>query len=799
MPSNIASQHTPPKSAGRRPVRSGRRFKWVVLTVLAIAAIAVPASWILTDPQVGKSIWARWKAKPSYRKSGQSTVSKSLPETPLFTESFIDDSGYSIGLGYSGPIEDRTSLAQCYEAAVGRGQRGIADLEQRLERIAQDPLDLFQNEEPPVKLQAIVGSLYMYDGRFAEAAAWIEKALAENPTLPREVRANLRAMEGVAALRRGELENCVACVGPSSCIFPLSLEALHQRPEGSRDAIRLFTEYLNERPGDLGVRWLLNIAYMTLGEYPDHVPAPLLIAPAAFASKYDPGRFVNIARRAGLDSRGPNMLGGSVFDDFNGDGRPDILVLSGDWDLGGSLFVNRGDGRFEDLGKNRGLAGQRMSVNLSAADFDNDGDLDVLALRGGWESPYRLSLLRNEGTGAFDDVTVAAGLGEPIASQSAAWGDYDNDGLLDVFVTGEYEASRATPENLCRLYHNRGDGTFENVAERAGVVNAAFAKGAAWGDFDDDGDLDLYVSNMKNPNRLYRNNGNGTFTDVALQLGVTEPFDSFSCWFWDYDNDGRLDIFVAGFSAKLGDIVADMLGRPARGERPRLYRNLGPDGFKDVAPAVGLNRVTLPMGSNFADIDNDGFLDVFLGTGNPSYSMLIPDLMFKNIGGKRFEDVTTSSGTGHLQKGHGVSFADWDDDGDLDMFVQVGGQTPGDRAHNVLFQNPGHHRHGIKLKLVGTQTNRGALGARIRADLRSSDGRTRSIYRTVGNNSSFGGNSLVQSIGMLDATRVAELTITWPTSRTTQRFRDISADQTIEITEKKAAYKILPRQGSPGA
>ena len=205
------------------------------------------------------------------------------------------------------------------------------------------------------------------------------------------------------------------------------------------------------------------------------------------------------------------------------------------------------------------------------------------------------------------------------------------------------------------------------------------------------------------------------------------------------------------------------------------------------------------MGSNFADIDNDGFLDVFLGTGNPSYSMLIPDLMFKNIDGKRFEDVTTSSGTGHLQKGHGVSFADWDDDGDLDMFVQVGGQTPGDKAHNVLFQNPGHHRHWIKLKLVGTQTNCAAVGARIRVGLRSSDGRTRSIYRTVGNNSSFGGNSLVQSIGMLDASRVDELTITWPTSRTTQTFRDIAADQTIEITERKAGYKVLRRQGSPRA
>src|SRR5262249_32104530 len=152
-----------------------------------------------------------------------------------------------------------------------------------------------------------------------------------------------------------------------------------------------------------------------------------------------------------------------------------------------------------------------------------------------------------------------------------------------------------------------------------------------------------YVSNMNGSNRLYRNRGDGTFTDVAKELGVTEPHSSFSCWFWDYDNDGRLDLFVSGFFASLQDIVADMMGRPAKGERPRLYRNLGPAGFQDVTAAVGLDRVTLPMGSNFADIDNDGFLDLFLATGRPPYSVLIPDLMFQNFEGRRFDDVTIAS------------------------------------------------------------------------------------------------------------------------------------------------------------
>ncbi|MFI5454440.1 MAG: FG-GAP-like repeat-containing protein [Isosphaerales bacterium] len=769
-------------------MKTCRRFRRVGLAVLVIAAIAVPGVWLLTEPDLGRSFSAWRAAGTSAGRTEPSPASRSEPDTPLYSESFIDDSGYSAAFRYSAPIEDRSSLAQCYASAAGRVDRGIADLQSQLDQLAQGPLSPLGNEDSKVKLQAFISTLYMYDGRFALASSWIEKALAENRFAAREVRANLRAIQGVAALRRGEIDNCVACLGPSSCIFPISREAVHQRTEGSREAIRFFTLYLNERPGDLGVRWLLNIAYMTLGEYPEKVPAAFLISPAVYASKYDPGRFLNIAPRVGLDSRGPNMLGGSVFDDFTGDGRPDILVLSGDWDLGGSLFVNRGGGRFEDRGRSAGLAGQRMSVNLSAADFDNDGDLDVLALRGGWETPFRLSLLRNNGNGVFDDATVSAGLGEPIASQSAAWGDYDNDGLLDVYVAGEYDVSQVTPQNLCRLYHNRGDGTFENVAEKAGVLNARFAKGVAWGDYDNDGDLDLYVSNMKGPNRLYRNEGDGTFTDVAPDLGVTEPINSFSCWFWDYDNDGRLDLFVAGFSATLADIVADMLGRPAKGERPRLYRNLGPAGFKDVTAQSGLNRVTLTMGSNFADIDNDGFLDVFLATGQPAISALIPDLMFRNVDGRRFEDVTTSSGTGHLQKGHGVSFADWDDDGDVDLFVQAGGQTPGDKAHNLLFQNPGNDHHWIKLKLVGTQTNRAAVGARIRVDIEAKGGPARSIYRTVGNNSSFGGNSLVQSIGLQGAARVTRLTVSWPVSRTSQTFSDLAADQSIEITEGKPEW-----------
>ena len=559
------------------------------------------------------------------------------------------------------------------------------------------------------------------------------------------------------------------------------------------------------------MRWLLNLAYMTLGEYPSGVPEKFLIPIDRWQSRLDVGRFENVAPLVGLGSRGPNMAGGSIFDDFTGDGLPDVFTTSFDADLGASLFVNRGDGTFRDESGPAGLQAQPLAINASHADFDNDGRLDVVLLRGGWEEPGRLTLLRNKGGGRFEDVTIAAGMAEPIACQSAAWGDYDNDGWLDLFVCGEqavdlkaglpseYGVHEADPRNRCRLYRNRRDGTFVDVASQAGVTNDRFAKGAAWGDYDNDGFLDLHVSNNGQENRLYHNRGDGTFEDVAPALGVVEPIYGFACWFWDFDNDGRLDLFVNDFGGTVSEAVASTFERlDAPPSHPRLYRNLGPGGFREISSEVGLDRVALAMGANFGDIDNDGFLDIYLATGRPAFSALLPNLMFKNVEGKHFEDVTAASRTGHLQKGHGVSFADWDCDGDLDLFVELGGAVPGDRAYNVLFQNPGHGRHWLKLKLVGTRTNRSALGAQIKVDLTGPDGTSRSVYRQVGGGSSFGGNSLVETIGLGDARSVAAVTITWPVSRSSQTFRDLKADQVLEITEGSDSLRTLAQPPLPG-
>jgi tetratricopeptide (TPR) repeat protein len=769
-------------------------------------------------PLVSAVLWvqdrvARRGGTPQHGDSGAEAARKEIPTETISTETIsIDkyqlspliDAGLMIAGAFTGPIRDETSLEDLGAAIQARGRDGLTTLRKQLQQIPSDsPLQ----EDEARLLQQQIGMLLIYEGRFDEAADWFAKLLASSrPSHKRSLapsakqaifaKSELTAILGMIAFRRGEVDNCIACVGPSSCIFPIVPQAVHANKAGSREAIRHFTAYLKEVPGDLRIRWLLNLSYMTLGEYPDKVPPQFLVPLDRFRSQHDVGRFENVAPLVGLTARGPNLAGGSVFDDFTGDGLPDVFLTSLDGDRGASLFVNKGDGTFEDRSEAAGLSDQVYALNVVRADYDNDGDLDVLLLRGGWEKPMRLSLLQNDGHGVFKDVTVGAGLARPIATESAAWGDYDNDGFVDLFVCGEY-GPPFDDRNACRLYRNQGDGTFVDVAAKAGVLTEQKAKGCAWGDYDGDGWLDLYVSNMRmrGTSRLYRNQGDGTLRDVAQELGVNGPDYSFACWFWDYDNDGQLDLLVNDYQAELAEIVAQYLGaKLQRPSRPRLYRNLGPGGFLDVTKEVGLDRAMIPMGCNFGDIDNDGYLDFYLGTGRMTLEALVPNRMFKNVGAQRFEDVTMSSGTGHLQKGHGISFADWDCDGDLDLFVEAGGAAPGDKAYNLLFQNPGHGRHWLKVKLVGKKTNRAALGARIKAVVKGADGTSRSIYRTVGNNSSFGGNSLVELLGLVDATSVAELEVSWPTSRTTQTFRNIAADQMIVITEGTDSFKPLPQK-----
>ena len=591
----------------------------------------------------------------------------------------------------------------------------------------------------------------------------------------------------VAFMRLGESRNCIHHRDPASCILPIREGGIHREQTGARNAIRYLTEVLDRKPDHLAARWLLNVAAMAIGEHPAAMRGSHVIPQERFASEADFPRFRDVAADRGLAL--VSLSGGAVADDFDNDGWLDVVVS--DWSPSGQLryFRNSGDGTFVDRTEQAGLPGLFGGLNLVQADFDNDGDVDLLVLRGAWLEQagrkYPNSLLRNIGRGRFRDVTLEAGLaGKHFPTQAAAWADYDNDGFVDLYIGNEYAPSQ--------LFRNRGDGTFDEVARDAGVTNDDFAKAAIWGDYDGDADPDLYVSNFGGPNRLYRNNGDGTFTDVAPELELALPLRSFPAWFWDYDNDGALDLFVAGYEWDVSDVAARYLGLPAlETESDRLYRGDGRGGFSEVGSATGTARITQPMGSNFGDLDNDGFPDFYLGTGYPAYEGLMPNLLFHNDAGNRFVDVTAAAGVGHLQKGHGVVFADFDHDGDQDLFVELGGAYAGDVYANALFENPGFGNRWIAVKLEGTKSNRSGIGARIRADI-SEFGENRTVYKWVNSGGSFGANPLRQHIGLGKAVRIDTLEVYWPTSGLTQRFVDVPTNRLIAIEEGNPEYRRLP-------
>jgi hypothetical protein len=598
---------------------------------------------------------------------------------------------------------------------------------------------------------------------------------------------------GVAHLRSGEDENCRFNPSANSCILPLQPDAIHRWQEGSQRAIGAFTQVLERTPPGsplhLGARWLLNLAYMTVGEYPEAVPRAYLIPVETFQSDDAMPRFANIAPNLGLDIS--NMAGGAIVDDFDNDGYLDIVVST--WDTRGQLrlFKNGRDGTFVDRTSEAGLLGLYGGLNLVQADYDNDGWTDVLVLRGAWlgqNGRHPNSLLRNNGDSTFTDVTFEAGLGDVhYPTHSAAWADYDNDGDLDLYVGNESSDAIRAPG---QLFRNNGDRTFTDVAARAGVENLRYAKGVVWGDYDGDRRPDLYISNFKQPNRLYRNNGDGTFTDVAEPLGVTGPMASFPAWFWDVDNDGWLDLYVAAYAAGIEDLAADAVGLPVVAERAKLYRGTGRGRFTDVAGQYGLTRPNAPMGANFGDVDNDGYLDFYLGTGYPEYHSLMPNVMYLNRHGAAFADVSYAGGVAHLQKGHGVAFADLDHDGDQDVFQQMGGAYPGDRARNVLYQNPGFGNHWLTVKLVGVRSNRSGIGARIRA-LVMENGQRREIHKQVNSGGTFGAQPLRQTIGLGRAMRIETLEVFWPTTGLTQSFHDVALDRAIQIVEGESSPATL--------
>jgi tetratricopeptide (TPR) repeat protein len=632
-----------------------------------------------------------------------------------------------------------------------------------------------------------LAQIYAYQGNMGPATeeyqASYEIALS---SVPAEIPEMEEAL-GIAYLHKSEMENDVYRVPGEKCLFPMRPGNAFRKTEDSQKAIEYFLKYLEKKPDDLIVTWLLNVTYMTLGSYPADVPQKYLVPPSAFESKEDVGRFVDVASAAGLDSF--SMAGGVIVDDFENNGRLDVVTSTFDSCSSLRYFHNNGDGTFTDQTAKAGLSDQLGGLNIIQTDYNNDGCLDILVLRGAWEFPQRKSLLRNNCDGTFTDVTEAIGLADLVTStQTGVWADINNDGLLDLFIANE--------TGPAQLFLNKGDGTFEDIAATAGVDGGgkAYGKGVVAADYDNDGYVDLYESNLNGPNFLYHNNHDNTFTEVAQKAGVPGNGRGFATWFFDYDNDGLPDIFVTSYYASVDETLRTYLGLPHNATTLKLYKNLGDGTFRDVTSDVGLDKVFMPMGANFGDVDNDGYLDIYLGTGNPSYASLVPNVLLRNHDGKYFVDITASSGTGELHKGHGVAFADLFNTGKEDIIESVGGATPGDSHALRVFENPGHENDWISVKLVGVKTNRAAIGARIKVTVQNKGQGARSIYRTVGSGGSFGASPLEQHIGLGKSARILSLEVFWPVSNTRQSFPSVGKNQFLEIKELANNYTKLDRK-----
>lgn len=473
------------------------------------------------------------------------------------------------------------------------------------------------------------------------------------------------------------------------------------------------------------------------------------------------------------------MGGGGAFLDYDNDGWLDIyLVNSGETPfhkpkapLRNALYRNNRDGTFTDVTEKAGVPGYGFGMGVAVGDYDNDGFVDIYVTNFGPNILYH-----NNGDGTFADVTAKAGVGDPRWSTSAAFFDYDNDGRLDLFVCNyldwNFDKNVFCGENrpgyraYCHpdvfkgisnvLYHNNGDGTFTDVSEKAGIASAeGKGLGVAAADYNDDGLIDIYVANDAVRNFLFKNEGGGKFTDIALIAEVAyglnaKPESGMGTDWGDYDGDGRLDLFVTNI---------DM-------EPNRLHRNNGDDTFTDATVQAGLGEVALlysGFGTRFVDYDNDGDLDLVVTNGHPlDNAHLFRDgvnyaeepFLFQNVGGV-FRNVAPELGEVMKRRyaGRGLAVGDYDNDGDADFLLINCGQPP------VLIRNDGgNQNHWIGLKLVGTKSNRDGVGAKVKVMA----GKWTAVRYCVGGGSYCSGHDLRILIGLGDKDKIDAVEVRWP-------------------------------------
>lgn len=667
------------------------------------------------------------------------------------------------------------------------------------ERVAimKKQLDAETNPGKRINLELEYAFELLKEGRSLESLQQYEattKTIIENKIpLDPQTKRNLLFIVGMAYMRHGEIENCVQSHNHESCFIPIKGGGVHQLPFGSRKAIIQFETILKEFPNDLEAKYLLNIAYMTLGEYPDKVPPAWLIDPAWYTNKVKIKPFEDVAPLLGLNYNG--HAGGAILEDFTNDGWLDLVISSWNHKDPTLFYVNNGDGTFTDKSEESGIINHLGSLNINQVDFNNDGWMDIYIMRGAWylkDGDIPNTLLMNTGKGTFEDVTLKAGLTHYAPTQASAWADFNLDGWVDLVVANE---SYSDYLRGIDLYINQKDGTFTHESVKYGLTQNEYFKGCVAVDVNNDRYPDIYFSGLTNGNMLMINHGyegKEVFLPAGPTADVRAPHMSFPCWNFDYNNDGNEDLFVSGFSNDGSPGVLWIKGHEKKPDQtflPKLYRNKGNMVFEDVSEQMGLNEVAFTMGCNFGDINTDGFLDFYLATGNPLYQSLVPNKMYLNMDGKKFEDVSYSGNFANIQKGHGVSFGDWDHDGDEDMYVVIGGAYDGDFFYNCLLQNPNENNNNwIVLNLEGTSANKAAIGARVAISVQEG-GKERKIYRTVTSGASFGANSLALEVGLRKSTSINSVTVQWP-------CKDCP-DQVFTGMEINKAYKLVQDVSSP--
>ncbi len=632
-----------------------------------------------------------------------------------------------------------------------------------------------------------LGRLRLLQGRIDEGVEQLQRALALNAQLTAARALILETFlgRGREALEEGRYVQARAYFARALAVDPTGYEPLYQASvtaiwqEEYARADSLLRRAIDGHPDALELRWSLREVHRALGAADADIPEVYRFPQADPPVRALAGRFREVGAELGVDK----LDGGrsSAWADFDGDGDLDLVAL-GHPDL---AYYRNDSGRFAETAREAGLHLPSGGIGAQVADYDNDGDPDLYITRDGWFGGGANVLFANDGDGHFADVTERAGTGDTGSGFCAAFADYDGDGWIDLYVAN---GTGATGDSTNVLYRNRGDGTFVDVAGAAGVDHRGQSLSAAWGDFDGDGDADLYVCNFTEPNALYRNEGDGSFADITESSGTAAAhIDGFITFTLDYDNDGQLDLFVGNWSL-FDRVLADRAAGRSTSvrDRPVLYRNLGNGAFADVTEAAGIARAEGTMSGVSADVDNDGWVDLYLGNGGPQMSRRDPDVLYRNLGNGTFADATEALGLGHVGKSHGVTFADYDGDGDVDLYVPSGGAQPGDHWHNVFYRNEGFGNHWLVIQLQGRQSNRDGLGARIEVQC----GERRQM-REVASGYSFGNsNSLEAEFGLGDCARAEQVAVRWP-SGITDVFADVAVDRRWRVVEGLARLEAV--------